>query len=65
MSDTIKQYYVEENNPDGGFFPGVPLRDLTEDEFNDLAPWQQKSIDESRMYRRTKPDSRKAPKSEE
>ena len=30
---TIARYYDAEKNPDGGSLPGVPLRDLSEDEF--------------------------------
>jgi hypothetical protein len=62
----IARYYNADANPDGAHFPGVPLRDLTEDEYEALPKHMQHSIDASPLYRKTKPSaSRKAePKSE-
>lgn len=56
MAEKIARYYVAENNPDGGHFPGVGLRDLTEEEWDALPEGVQKSVDASDMYRKTKPD---------
>jgi hypothetical protein len=63
---TIARYYNADANPDGAHFPGVPLADLTEEEFDALPKWLQASVDASPLYRKTKPSaSRKAePKSE-
>ena len=52
---TIARYYDAEKNPDGGSLPGVPLRDLSEDEFAALPAWVQESVDASPLYRKTKP----------
>lgn len=56
----IARYYDASHNPDGGSLPGVPLRDLTEEEFAELPAWLQESIDANPMYRKTKPRSEKA-----
>lgn len=55
MSDTIARYYDERKNPDGAFLPGVPLADLTEEQFDALPKWLQLSVDASPFYRKTKP----------
>ena len=55
----IARYYDESKN-DGGAFDGVPLRDLTEDEFAALPAWLQASVDASPLYRKTKPRTEKA-----
>lgn len=52
---TIARYYLAENNPEGGSLPGVPLRDLTDEELLAFPEWLQASIDASPMYRKTKP----------
>lgn len=49
------RYYDASKNPDGAVLDGVPLRDLTEEEFEALPPWLQASVDASPMYRKTKP----------
>ena len=59
---TIARYYDAEKNPDGGSLPGVPLRDLTEDEFAALPAWLQESVDAQPFFRKTKPESQKADK---
>ena len=51
----IARYYDESKNENGSAFDGVPLRDLTEDEFAALPPWLQASVDASPLYRKTKP----------
>jgi len=47
------RYYDAEKNSDGGMFPGVPLRDLEDDEFNAYPEWLKASIDQSPIYRKT------------
>ena len=54
-SDPIARYYDAGNNPDGAALPGVPLRDMTEDEWAALPTWLQESADASTLYRKTKP----------
>lgn len=51
----VVRYYEEAKNPLGGVLPGVPLRDLEEDEFDALPEYIQKSIDQSEYFRKTKP----------
>ena len=58
---TIARYYDAEKNPDGGSLPGVPLRDLSEDEFAALPAWVQESVDASPLYRKTKPQGTAKP----
>lgn len=62
----IARYYDETKNPDGAYFPGVPLRDLTADELAELPEWLQRSVDAAPFYRKTKPTTTttapKAPK---
>jgi len=52
---SIARYYDETKNLEGAVLDGVPLRDLTEDEFSELPPWLQASVDASPLYRKTKP----------
>jgi len=51
----IARYYDEAKNPDGAHLPGVPLRDITEEEFDALPAWLQLSVDASPFYRKSKP----------
>lgn len=60
MSEAIARYYDQSKNPGGAFFPGIPLRDLTESEYAALSKHQQASIDACPFYRKTAPP--KAPK---
>lgn len=53
-SDPIARYYDASKNEAGGYLPGVPLRDLTQDEYDALPAWIQASIDASGFYRKTK-----------
>ena len=55
VASEIARYYDAGNNPDGAALPGVPLRDMTEDEWTALKPWQQESADASTLYRKSKP----------
>jgi hypothetical protein len=47
--------YFDASKDDGGMFPGVPKRDLTDEEFEALPKWLQASVEASPMYRRTNP----------
>lgn len=51
----IVRFYDEAKNPDGGFFPGVPLRDIEADEWDALSERMQKSVDVCPFYRKTRP----------
>lgn len=55
---TIARFYDESKNPDGGAIPGVPLGDMTEEEFDALPEWLQRSVDASPMYRKTRPSGK-------
>lgn len=55
MSESTARYYDESKNRDRAFFPGVPLRDLTADEWAALTPRMQDSVDAAPFYRKTKP----------
>lgn len=61
----IARYYNEEKNTDNRFFSGVPLRDLTQEEWDELAEWQKNSIDnapdDQRMYFKSKPKKKAEP----
>jgi hypothetical protein len=57
----VARYYSAEHNPEERFFPGVPLRDLTEDEFNALPEWLQRSIDDDPLKMFTKTKRRETP----
>ena len=48
------RYYVGGDNP-SVVFPGVPLRDLSKEEFVALPEHLQRSVDDSDTYRKTKP----------
>jgi len=54
MSESkIARYYVESANPDGASLPGVPLGDITQEQFDALPVWLQLSIDASPFFRKT------------
>lgn len=55
------RYYDASKNEAGGYLPGVPLRDLTEAEFDALPAHLQASLDASPMYRKTAVPKAKAP----
>jgi hypothetical protein len=59
----VARYYNPDKNKEGGSFPGVPLRDLTEEEFDALDKNTQESIDASPIYRKTAPPKAAKPKS--
>lgn len=49
------RYYDASKNPESAVLDGVPLRDLTEEEFAELPLWLQASVDAAPFYRKTKP----------
>lgn len=49
----IARYYNAEKNPEGAFVSGVPLRDITEEEWQALPERLQRSADASGFYRKT------------
>lgn len=51
----IARYYDATQNTDGAFLAGVPLRDLTEEEWDELPAHLQRSVDALPFYRKTKP----------
>lgn len=59
--DKVARYYDETKNEEGGQLPGVPLRDLTDAEFNALPEWLQASVDALDCYRKTPPPRETAP----
>jgi hypothetical protein len=48
--------YFDKDKDDGSMFAGVPKRDLTQEEFDALPKWQQKSVEASPLYRKTNPN---------
>jgi len=61
---TGPRYYDEKANPTGAGLPGVPLRDLTAEEFEALPTWLQYSVDAQPFYRKTAPQSKPTTKAE-
>jgi len=58
----VARYYREDKNPEGASFPGVPTRDVTDDEWELLPEWVRASVDASDLYQKTRPDTgRRAP----
>lgn len=51
------RYYDEAKNEDGTqHIWGVPMRDLSDDEYDALPKWVQAQVDASPMYRKTNPN---------
>lgn len=50
------RFYRADKNKEEASFPGVPLRDLDEDEFAALPDWLKASVDASEMYQKTNPN---------
>lgn len=50
----VARYYDEEKNPQGAHFGGVPLTDLTEEEFDALPKHVKADVDASPFYRKSK-----------
>lgn len=55
MAGKILYYYDEAANPEGAFFPGVPLADLTEEQFEEQPVWLQASIAAAKFYKKSAP----------
>lgn len=53
----VARYYDEDKNPYNAAFPGVPLRDIEDEEWELLPVWVQNSVDASPFYRKTKPQA--------
>ncbi len=49
----IARYYKAEQNPDGAYIDGVPLRDITDEEWEALPERLQRAADASGLYRKT------------
>lgn len=52
---SIARYYVSEKNLEGASFPGVPLADIDEADWELYPKWLQDSVDASELYRKTNP----------
>lgn len=52
---SIARYYVPDRNPTGASLPGVPLADISEEQYDAFPAWLQLSIDAVGFYRKTKP----------
>lgn len=69
MADKIARHYDASKNPDNGYLPGVPLRDLTEADWAELNERQQRAVDACGWYgggkaapiTPTKPEKQPAP----
>lgn len=64
---SVARYYDEAKNPehDRRFISGVPLRDLTDEEFEQLPKHLQRSVDAADFYRKTKPRDEPAPRKDD
>lgn len=60
MAGKILYYYDESANPEGAFFSGVPLADLTEERFEEQPKWLQASIAAAKFYQKTPAPEKKA-----
>lgn len=56
----IARYYDASKNENGGALPGVPLGDMSQEQYDELPAWLQASIDAHPMYRKTAPAKAKA-----
>lgn len=53
MIEKIARYYVADKNPEGGMLPGgVPLADITLEQWESYPSWLRRSIDAAPFYRR-------------
>jgi len=57
---TGPRYYDASQNREGAALPGVPLRDMSAEEFEALPTWLQYSVDAQPFYRKTKLPTEKA-----
>jgi hypothetical protein len=53
--------YLDTDKDDGGVIPGVPKRDLEQDEYDALPAHLRADVDASYLYRKTKPAAAHAP----
>lgn len=51
----IRYRYLSEYNPQGAAFPGVPLRDLTQAEYDVLPRWIQASVGAAPFFEAVEP----------
>ena len=58
MNDIV-WYYDSDKNPDGASFIGVPLRDLTEADMQEIPHHSFAAIEQADFYRKTKPKTKK------
>ena len=61
MSENIAFVYVAKKNPDGRALAGVPLRDITIEEFAAFPVHVQRSIAAQAMYQEPKPKKETKP----
>lgn len=54
---SIERYYDASKNPDRAALGGVPLGDLDTATWEGLTPHQQRSVDATGFYRKTRPSS--------
>lgn len=57
----VARYLNEEAVTEGVFIPGVPLRDIEQEEYDALPKHLQQTVDASGLYRKTEPDKKPAP----
>lgn len=57
-SGQVARYYDAGANPDGAFFPGVGLRDLTQEDLDGFPEWVRESIDGCGFYSKSEPAGR-------
>ena len=53
----IARWYVKDKNPEGASIFGVPLADVSQEEWETYPKHVQDSVDASEMYRKTKPET--------
>lgn len=59
MAEQIVFRYVAEQNPHGGYLPGVPLRDLTAADVAETPAWLRPSIAAQPFYVAVKAESKR------
>lgn len=52
---SIARYYDAEKNPEGAYWAGIPLANLSEEFYNGLTKDEQAQVDSAPFYRKTKP----------
>lgn len=56
-------YYDKSRNKQDAFYPGIPLRSLSQEDFDTLSPEQQRSVELSSWWRTREPEP-EAPEAE-